>query len=534
MAGPGGKEVGRVSIRVLPDTSKFGPALQAYLERTERRLRLNLPVSLDQGDVAKTEAQLAALTRDRTINIDVDEAAANIGRLTSVGGGRFRTMAALISAVTLAVGGLAAGLPAMLAVFAAPVGAILAGLDGIKKAAEVLAEPFEHLQDVVSATFEEGLLPAMEDLVGVFSVLENGLSKIADAMSGLFGAFVDEITSTAGLSALFDIFDSLATAFERLEPAIGPFISSLLILAQAGTDAFAKIAPKLASLTTEFENLMLTMQNSGQLQSAMDGLAKVFYFVAFAIGSIVAAGIIALDLFNRMVNFFASLPAKTKAAWSAVTNAISSAWSAITSKVSSSIAAVRSRVASAWAAVRSATTSAWSAVVSTLSGAVNRVGSTIKRIPQLVRSGLSTLGEIGRNAAEAFERGIMTVLERVVAKVQRAIDKIIAKFKEALAINSPSKVMMAIGSSVGEGFSLGMEKSLAAVEDMATRMAMTPIEATTASKMLPPGDLATAGQSLTRADLDYLARRIAALMGIATSDAMAAEAAFAGTMGRMG
>ncbi|WP_431781700.1 phage tail protein [Streptomyces chumphonensis] len=57
MAGPGGREVGRVSIRVLPDTSRFGVSLQRYLDRTEQRVRLNIPI---RPDTAQFTARLRA------------------------------------------------------------------------------------------------------------------------------------------------------------------------------------------------------------------------------------------------------------------------------------------------------------------------------------------------------------------------------------------------------------------------------------------------------------------------------------------
>jgi phage-related protein len=47
VAGPGGIEGGRVRGVVLPDTSKFLPALKKYLDRIERSLRIQIPTELD-------------------------------------------------------------------------------------------------------------------------------------------------------------------------------------------------------------------------------------------------------------------------------------------------------------------------------------------------------------------------------------------------------------------------------------------------------------------------------------------------------
>ncbi len=45
--GPGGREVGRLSVRVLPDTRRFGISLQRYLDRVERRSEVRVQVVPD-------------------------------------------------------------------------------------------------------------------------------------------------------------------------------------------------------------------------------------------------------------------------------------------------------------------------------------------------------------------------------------------------------------------------------------------------------------------------------------------------------
>lgn len=60
MAGPGGREVGRIAIRVLPDTSKFSTSLQSYLDRIERRAQVKVKVTPDfAGFTADMRAELS-------------------------------------------------------------------------------------------------------------------------------------------------------------------------------------------------------------------------------------------------------------------------------------------------------------------------------------------------------------------------------------------------------------------------------------------------------------------------------------------
>ena len=73
MTGPGGDEVGRVSIRVVPDTSGFRQRLKAAVEAAERDLEVTIPVNFD-ADIAGLRAQLRALDNSRvTIPVDIGD-----------------------------------------------------------------------------------------------------------------------------------------------------------------------------------------------------------------------------------------------------------------------------------------------------------------------------------------------------------------------------------------------------------------------------------------------------------------------------
>src|SRR5690606_40218325 len=88
VAGPGGREVGRVHIKVVPDTDGFRRELQNAVRAAEAGLKVTIPVEFDV-DTAGLRAQLAALERSRiTIPVDIGDgseirersSAAKIGR----------------------------------------------------------------------------------------------------------------------------------------------------------------------------------------------------------------------------------------------------------------------------------------------------------------------------------------------------------------------------------------------------------------------------------------------------------------------
>lgn len=67
MAGPGGKEVGRLAVKVVPDTDGFTAKVKAVAEKAEQN-EVDIPLDLDTG---KAEAKLKKLVRTRTAKIKV-------------------------------------------------------------------------------------------------------------------------------------------------------------------------------------------------------------------------------------------------------------------------------------------------------------------------------------------------------------------------------------------------------------------------------------------------------------------------------
>ena len=71
--GPGGKEVGRVSVRVTPDTSRFDEELKAKLEALERKLKGHIPVEADfDPDGLKQKVRAAAKAAETSAKVKGD------------------------------------------------------------------------------------------------------------------------------------------------------------------------------------------------------------------------------------------------------------------------------------------------------------------------------------------------------------------------------------------------------------------------------------------------------------------------------
>ena len=72
MSSPGGAEVGRVSVRVVPDTSRFRRELEKELKSIQRSVRVRIPVDLDtKGATAQLSRLRQQIERMSGVEIDV-------------------------------------------------------------------------------------------------------------------------------------------------------------------------------------------------------------------------------------------------------------------------------------------------------------------------------------------------------------------------------------------------------------------------------------------------------------------------------
>lgn len=313
MTSPGGFEVGRVSIRVLPDMSKFRKELKRELEKIEKSLKVEIPVELN---TKAARAQLKALDQavdrldGRTINIntdidkglfkgglgDAEKSLSKLGENLEKAGGGFGRMGhgaaiALAVLVLLApllglIATLIAGLPSLLFVAGAGFAAIALGMEGIKDSAKVLGPQVESLKASLSETFRSGLTPVFEQLRGIFPVLEVGLNKVAQGLVNMVKPIADVILLPKNMERLTTILERVGVFFSELGPTIALFVDSLLMLGDVGSSIFEPLLNVLRDASQQFNDLVTEMIGSGDLSDALAGLATVF-------GSI-------LNLFNRL------------------------------------------------------------------------------------------------------------------------------------------------------------------------------------------------------------------------------------------
>lgn len=296
MTSPGGSEIGRVSIRVLPDTSQFRRSLERYLERTESRMRVELPVSLDTTGATAEMRTLTQRLESNEINIPVnvergilDRLTGSLGRVQRGAQGASRRMSTFsrVMLITSAVAAAAApavgavgtailGIPGAIAGVATPIATMALGMEGLKRAAETAKPAFDTLRQSIASTLESGFTPVFQTLANtVLPGITDSLNGMAETMGGLAQRFTDVIASSQGMETINAVIGNIDRAFANLAPSIEPLTTGMMTLAQVGSDALTRFAGVINRFSTEFGAMVDRLASSGTLAAAFDGLSAV-------------------------------------------------------------------------------------------------------------------------------------------------------------------------------------------------------------------------------------------------------------------
>lgn len=307
-AGPGGNEVGRVSVRVVPDVSKFRKELKMQLQRIESELRVEIPVDFDVRRALRSAAVLKRRldSLDRNVNItarfdglskQIDKVGSSAGRAGGQILGMSRYMAiglgvALLLAPALGlIATLIAGLPSLLFLAGGGFAAVALGMEGIKKAAEVLKPAVERLKASLSATFERTMAPVFQQLLKLFPTLEGGLQRIAVGVSQMAAAFTEIITSKQGLRDIQEILFNTGQFFSSIDVGVKAFAQALLTLGREGSESFDLLAAGFNTFLVDFNAVIQRVAGDGSLRAAFVGLAEVTNSLLSAFNRLFEAGI---------------------------------------------------------------------------------------------------------------------------------------------------------------------------------------------------------------------------------------------------
>lgn len=328
----GTKNVGRVTVKVSPDTKGFRKELERDLER-QTRDAVEVKVDLDRTSfrdaMLELKARLDAQSPRVKIGAEVDrntalnslkalgpklsKAAEQAGEQVSTGfqagmgtaGGFSKqglagmagiaALGALIAsvlapAIALASGALAA-VPGLITSLLVPIGALTLGIDGLKKAAEQLKAPFDQLKAVMSKKTEDVFTPILGKLKDVFPTLTAQLPKVIDGLGAMAKSVVDTATSAQGLDRIRWTIGNIAAGLQAAAPGVGSFTTAMTGLVTAFSDKLPAIGQWFSQIGAQFDQWVTKVTSNGQLSAAFDNLGASIQVVLGLVGDLVAKGI---------------------------------------------------------------------------------------------------------------------------------------------------------------------------------------------------------------------------------------------------
>lgn len=228
----------------------------------------------------------------RTVEKEIDRLGRNVDkankRFVSAAGGftKLALAASTLSTGTSALAGLGStlvaasgaliGLPAIAAAGGAALATIALGGEGIQLAFAGIHKSLDPLKAQVSATFEHGLAPAVDDLNRLLPKTSSGFAAIAREMSGV-------VRESAAAAALPENVEILNTVLGRtsglmsgVRRAAGPLTSALFDVVEVGSQGFGNLGDRIADSANEFAGFIAHARQSGQLRGFLDnGIAAL-------------------------------------------------------------------------------------------------------------------------------------------------------------------------------------------------------------------------------------------------------------------
>lgn len=299
------REVGRISVRVVPDTDGFRRDLKRQLESIVKGVEAKINVNPDvsgfrqkvNASVKGMRTEVAVVPDVKTFRGHIKEMFANAGGRSFSGIGPFADTLALVAAVAAVaapalalVSGALIAMPAAITAALMPIGVLALGMNGIKKAAESLVAPFESLKKTLSGTFETRLTPVFKQLATIFPSLEKSMPTVANGLSDMAKAFVDTVTSGPGMEKINNTIRNIGNALTLASPGIASFTDGMLGMVERVSQKFPAVSEWFNQVGQSFSNWVSKASSNGQLDTAMSNFGKTIKEVLGLVGDLASKG----------------------------------------------------------------------------------------------------------------------------------------------------------------------------------------------------------------------------------------------------
>lgn len=543
-------EVGRVSVRVIPDTDGFRRSLKRQLESIVKGVDAKVNIDPDlkgfrqkvSTSVKGMKTEVAVVPDVKTFRGRVKEMLSGVGdslasiKAPSFGSGINGTGYALIAAAIAALSPLVAGLlgalttsllalPGLITAAVVPIGALVLGLDGLKKAAGVLKQPFDELRAAMSAKVQEQFTPVFEQLKNIFPTLKAALPSVTQGLADMAKAFAGVLTDPANLAKLDQTIQNIAKGLKDAAPGIADFTQGFLDLVNGFSNKLPDIGKWFSDTGASFSKWVSEFTAKGpdgvsKFDVALGNLGDTIKIIG---GGLVELGGKAIDFFSdpeKVKSFKAELEGLVNTALTLADaiNGIATAMSKIPgfgdgkgdklldfapiqiqiaadvfpkirqtvanviTEIIGMFAQVPAQLGSAWSTIAGIAQGVWNSVVQAVSSAISGIVSTIVsggsqimaevgswpgKIQSFFADAGSWLVAAGENIVRGLIAGIGNMITSAVAKAKELAGAVKNAVTGFLGIHSPSTVMADIGGFIGDGLINGLKSKQSEIEKTA-------------------------------------------------------------------
>lgn len=543
-------EVGRVSVRVIPDTDGFRRSLKRQLESIVKSVDAKVNIDPDlkgfrqkvSTSVKGMKTEVAVVPDVKTFRGRVKEMLSGVGnslasiKAPSFGSGINGTGYALIAAAIAALSPLIAGLlgalttsllalPGLITAVVVPIGALLLGVEGLKKAAGVLKQPFDELRATMSAKVQEQFTPVFEQLKNIFPTLKAALPSVTQGLADMAKAFAGVLTDPANLAKLDQTIQNIAKGLKEAAPGIADFTQGFLDLVNGFSNKLPDIGQWFSDTGASFKKWVADFTKAGpngvsrfdqalttlgdtlkalggglvelagkaldffsdpekvkSFKAELDGLVNTVLTLADAINGIASVmskipgfgdgkGDKLLDFAPVQVQWIAEMLPKIRQTVANVITEIIGMFAQVPAQLGSAWSSIAGIAQGAWNSVVQAVSSAISGVVSTIvsggSQIMAEVGSWPGKIQSFFADAGSWLVAAGQQIVQGLINGIGNMITSAVAKAKELAGAVKNAVTGFLGIHSPSTVMADIGGFIGDGLINGMKAKQSEIEKTA-------------------------------------------------------------------
>ena len=317
------------------------------------------------------------------------------------------------------------------------------------------------LSDFIGGSFSDGAAVNIAQAMSKFSKEVSDINVQAVSTS---------VTTAIRLRTLINTLSGLdSSGIAKFKPvsvgeALKSYSNSVANLNTAAINNSISVANKVKAFISSLSNFKTGGINS--FKSAVDSLSTVN-----------------LNGVNAMISeYSASMQSSGVTLANSLTtglqNGLSTMWSALSSMLTNVVSSIRSRGSAFRAAGRVLVNNLASGISSGRSSVLSAASGVASGSVSSVRNYYSSFWSAGKYLVLGFCAGITENTWRAEAKAALMANAAYESAKEALDVNSPSKVFKRLGSSVPEGFALGLGMFGSEIEDSAIGMANTAIKAT--------------------------------------------------------